>query len=440
MEEQRNILEQKFSPLFVHPEEEPNTSDINMNSSSIIDDIKNLDGAFTDAGHKIKELIDTTKLKLESVKSFLESEKERQEDMNILCNRYTDFMTAKTIDPAALQGTLSVEDGIVSAAISAYQTCAIEIVDIVGNGYEGNAYVYSNTEFLNSTIDSSVRKALTDSNLATYYEYSRITTNNTADNLPNAFNKDSTEAYCSIEIKSEVQINQIYVASERDDLMLSKVYTSQDGLTYALDAEYNIQINERNDRYNNQAYVYGSGLIAIKPARYVKIFFKSNGYTSDTVAYVDSVYLPNSSGSSVIKKVVTVEDAKRHVIKISDISAYKNKYTKGYLLSSELISDPVSTIAFCCNEYIQKDYDIANNVKYYLIVNGEEHEIQPINSHRNGKKILRMSAQNYKSDHVIYLNETIKSAKLKIVVDSSTQDVSPFISDLKILIGGESNG
>lgn len=440
MEERGSELEQLFIPLHIHPEEEPVIDDINNNVNAIIDDILNLDSGYIQAGKKIKELITNTKLKLESAREFLVSEKERQEDINILCNRYTDFLSSKAIVPSKLKGTLSVSDEIISAALSSSQKCAIEIVDIVGNGYEGNEHVYSNTEFLNKTLDSSSRSALVDNNLATYYEYSRITVNDNTSGLPSKFNKDSTEAYCSIELKSETQINQFYINSERDDIILSKIYTSQDGLIYSLDAEYNILMNERYERYNDQTYVYGSGIISIKPAKYVKIFFRSNGYTNDTLSYVDSVYLSNGSDSSVIKKVVAVEGAKRHAIKINEISAYKNKYHKGLLISDELISEPVSTIAFCSNEFIQKDYEIADSVKYYLIINGEEHEVQPINSHRNGKKILRMSAQNYDSDHVIYLSETIKSAKLKIVVDPSNQDTTPYISDIKILIGGKSNG
>lgn len=109
------------------------------------------------------------------------------------------------------------------------------------------------------------------------------------------------------------------------------------------------------------------------------------------------------------------------------------------MLSNELIDTPINTIALYCNEYINDDYTIDNNVSYFLIINGTEYEIKPINSHRDGKKIARMSTQSYKSDHIIYLNENIKSAKLKIVINSANQNVTPYISDIKILVGGSSN-
>lgn len=428
-----------FNPIYVHPEEEPVIEELNANTNNILKDITAIDNSLIEAGNSIKSLLDNTKLKLSNIKEYLSAEKERQEDMNILCNRYTDFASVKSIGAARLSGSLAIENEVISATPTASNKCDISIIDVVGNGYEGNAYVYANTEFINKTIDSSNRKALTDNNLATYYEYSRITVSNTIENAPTAFNKDSTEASCSIELSSSTNINKLLITSERDDIILNKIYTSQDGLTYTLDSEYNIAMNERYERYNNQAYIYGSGVIAINPAKYVKIFFKSNGYTSDTIAYIDTFYNAAGDSNSIIKKVETVNEAKRHVIKISEISAYSNKYSKGMLISDELITDPISTMALYCNEYINGDHDISNNVKYFLIINGEEYEVQPINSNRNGKKIIRMSAQNYKSDHIIYLNETIKSAKLKIVIDPTNQDITPYISDVKILYGGKDN-
>jgi hypothetical protein len=328
------------------------------------------------------------------------------------------------------------EGGVVSAKLKSYEKLKCEIIDVNGNGYEGNSYVYANNAFLKDSLDSSNKNSMVDNNLATYYEYSRITVNNTIDGAPNVFNKDSTEAECSIELKSDKYINKLLINSDRDDIVLSKVFVSKDGLTYKLDTEYEIAMNERYERYNNQEYVYGSGIIAIEPSPYVKLFFRSNGYTNDTIAFINTFYNNAGDSSNIIKKIEKVDSAKRHVIKLNEISAYKNKYDKGYLISKELINDPINTIALYCNEYINKDYTITNNASYFLIINGVEHEVQPINSHRNGKKIIRMSAQSYKSDHVTYLNENIKSARLKIVINSANQDVTPYISDIKILIGG----
>lgn len=430
-----NII--RFNPIFIHQEEEPNVDEINENSDLIIKDIEFIDKSLIESSFKIKNLLDNTKLKLNSIKNFLNAEKERQEDMNILCNKYTEFTSIINLDKESFKGDLTFEENIISAKLKSYEKLEAEVIDIVGNGYEGNQYVFSNKDFLSNTIDSSRRAAITDNNLATYYEYSRITINSHVDSAPILFNKDSINAECSIELKSDEMINKIFINSDRDDLVLSKVYTSQDGLKYTLDRIYDIAINERYDRYNNQEYIYGSGIIAVEPCNYVKVFLRTNGNTDDTIAFTKTFYNSVGDNSEIIKKVEKVEGAKRHVIKINEISTYKNKYDKGHVISKELITEPVNVIALYCNEYINKNYSLDTNVSYFLIINGEEHEIKPINSHRDGKKIIRTSSQSYKADHVIYINESIKSAKLKVVINSANQDVTPYISNIKVLIGGD---
>lgn len=425
-----------FTPIYIHQEEEPVVSEINDNSSNIIKDIEQIDENLIESGIKLKNLIEKTKLKLTSIKEYLSAEKERQEDMNILCNRYTDFASVLTLTKEDFTGDLTIDNNILSAKLKTSQKINCSVSDINGNGYEGNAYVFADGTFSNEVINSSNRNSIIDNNIATYYEYSRITIGNDVEGAPVAFNKDSTEAECSIELKAEKPINKLLITSDRDDLVLSKVFTSQDGLVYKLDKEYNVSINERYERYNNQEYIYGSGVIAVESCQYIKLFFKSKGYTNDTIAFVNTFYNSVGESSTVIKKIEKVEGAKRHTIKINDISLYKNKYDKGLVLSKELITNPINTMALYCNEYINNNYDIDNNISYFLIINGVEHQIQPINSHRNGKKIVRMSAQSYKSDHIIYLNENIKSAKLKIVINSANQDITPYVSDIKILIGG----
>jgi hypothetical protein len=436
MDRQQPNLKQIFSPILIHQEEEPNVTEINESTADIADDISNIDAVIIESATKLKNLINNTKIRLSSIKEYLNAEKERQEDMNILCNRYTEFSSVISLTRDDFGGNLTYENGIVSAKLKSYEKLQCEVVDVNGNGYQGNSYVYTNNDFLKNSLDSSDKDSMVDNNVATYYEYSRITVNDSINGAPNLFNKDSIEAECSIELKANNHINKLLIYSDRNDIILSKVFTSQDGLTYKLDKEYEVAMNERYERYNNQEYVYGSGVLAIEPAPYVRLYFRSNGYTNDTIAFINNFYSDVGGSSSIIKKIEKVDSAKRHVVKINEISAYKNKYEKGYLISKELVNDQINTIALYCNEYINKDYTIENNVSYFLIINGVEHEICPINSHREGKKIIKMTTQSYKLDHVTYLNESIKSAKLKIVINSANQDITPYISDIKILIGG----
>jgi hypothetical protein len=138
-----------------------------------------------------------------------------------------------------------------------------------------------------------------------------------------------------------------------------------------------------------------------------------------------------------MSKVKIVETAKRHVIKVNDIAANKNRYLpKSVMKSRELINSPVNTIAFFCNEYVPEHLqNREDSIKYILTVNGTDHEIIPINAIREGKKIIRTTNYGQESDYSIYINESIKSAKLTVLINAESYD-SPYVSNIKILIGG----
>jgi hypothetical protein len=425
-----SITDMNFNPIYIHPEEEPIVDELNLNITQIDTDLKYIDDTLTMVASNYNSLMESTKLKLNNIKELLNTEKERQEDINILCNKYSDFSSVITLGEPNFEAGLTFTDGILTANVNSTTPLTYTVKDISGNGQAGNTYVYQNEEFISDVLDTSNTSYIGDGNLTTSYEYERLTINN-SETAPLSFNKDSIEAKCSIVLSSSDYINKVLVNSDRTDLILKEVYISDDGSSFTLDRTYNIQINKNQEKYNDQSYIYGSGIISVKPSKYVKLCFKSNGYTDDTIAYIKAF----SDTTTVTKKIVQVASAKRHVIKLNGITLSKNVYGKGTAVSKELITDPVKYIGLYCNEYISSDYDIENTVKYYLIINGTEHEITPVNSQRNGKKIIRTSSQTYQLDNTIYIEESIKSAKLKIVISSSTS-ITPYISNLKLLVGG----
>lgn len=420
-----------FTPIYIHPEEEPNILDLNNNFNNINKDLINLDNIMIETATKYKSLLENAKLKLQEINNQLNAEKERQEDINMLCNMYSNFCKVINLDNTSFTGSLSFTDGLLSAAITEKNLIDYSINNISGNGLAGNSYVYQSDAFLKNTIDTSNESNINDSNIATYYEYQRLTCDNNK-NLPLAFNKDNIEAECTLTISSDNYINNILLYSERNDLILKAVYTSDDGNNYVLDKEYNLLINSLYESYNNQSYVYNSGLILIDNKKYVKLVLKSNGYSNDDLAYISTTQ-ENNSTIRIINKVPT---AKRHVIKLNDLSVYQNKYNSGSIISNELLSEPIKYISLYCNEYINPNYNIEDYIKYYLYINGNQYEVIPINSQRNGTKIIRLTTSTYVADNTEYINESIKSAYLKIVINSS-DDISPFISNIKILIGDE---
>lgn len=424
-----------FIPTYIHPEEEPNIDELNKMFNEAQKDLVHIDNKIVESANNFYNLLKSTRLKLTDIKEQLIAERERQQDINILCNKYSDFDSVINLKEEDFLGTLQFENGILHSRITSTSEVEYEVESIDGNGFPGNRYVYLNDEFLNETVDTSLVSYIKDNNITTAYEYSRITTSNDS-TMPALFNKDSIEAECSILLSSEVLFNHIQLSSERNDLILKEIYTSLDGLTYKLDKEYNLAINDRNEMYNDSKYIYGSGIITVEPCKFVKIVLRSNGYAEDQLAYIKTFYSDNANDNT-IKKIEKDNTSKRHVIKINDIKLLKNSYSKGMITSRELITTPVKCISLYCNSYINDQYSIDKNVSFYLIINGNEHKVLPINSHTNGQKVIRTSSQIYESEHVIYLTEEIKSAKLKVVINTANSDITPYISDIKILVGGD---
>ena len=417
-----------FKPSFLHQEEEPNVLELNKHVNDIYIDLTNLDDSIIDLSDKYKQLIDSSKLKIADIKQNLILEKERQEDINILCNKYSQFTKVISLTEDLIkENELGYKDSIITAKEDSSDSVSYDINDITGNGYEGNKYVWRNDAFLSDTLDSSLRESINDNNLGTYYEYSRLTIDSKK-NLNSDFNEDSIEAYCSIILHSEDMFNEIKISSDRNDIILDSVYTSDTGYNFVLDKKYDIAINDHMEKYNDQSYIYNSGLIAFKPSHYVKLCFKSNGYSDDNIAYISV----KTNKTKTVKTAIKT-NARRHIIRINDIDCRKSTYSSGYLETKELINEPIQYIALSCNEYNSTD------AKYYLIVNGTEYEVVPINCQRNGKKIIRFSEQEKKLENTEYISESIKSVKLKIVIENSDRYKTIYISDVKLLLGGNTN-
>lgn len=135
--------------------------------------------------------------------------------------------------------------------------------------------------------------------------------------------------------------------------------------------------------------------------------------------------------------LVKLETGRRHVIQLGDIKTEKNKYAaKSIMKTNNLIKAPVKAIAIFANEYIPSHLDPNKEyIHYYLNVNGKTYDIVPINSVRNGTKIIKTSEYSLNSKYAEYINETIKSAYLTIEINAPSKNETIFIGNIKVLAG-----
>ena len=358
----------------------------------------------------------------------------------MLCNKYTDFDNVKTIDNINFSGDYTIEKDTYYASLKKSKEIELRVLDVYGNGYEGNEYVYNNFEYQKNTYDTSIRKNITDNKINTYYEYSRITVQNSVEETNSYFNKDNTKARCTISFEAKENVNYLNISTEDMGVYISNIQYSMDGIKYYdLKLKSKISINNKLDSYNNYGYVYGSNFISVPLANFFKITLESDRNKDDTIAYEKTIISEDEvSGNSVdtVTSTYVVSSAKRSAIKINDLNVYKKSYaTSAVFISEELITAPCYSIGVFANIYVPESLP-DNSIQMILTVNGIDYEIEPVNSHSNGTKIIRFSGGKSSTAYTELISEKITSAKLTITIRSS-QYATPYVNNIKVLIGDE---
>lgn len=448
----RSSYEPYYIGFAMHPEEGQKQI-INEELEKINNDLIQIDNALISAGNQVYKLMTNTILRLNNINDSIKAEKERYQDVQMLCNKYNDYDNAKLLSMEDFTGTFSYKNGDFSAKITKDKTVKLQIVNVSGNGYEGNKYVYKDYKYTNTVLDTSVRNNMVDGKETSYYEYSRITIGNLEDVSLTDFNKDNKEATCTITFQAEEPVNEIEILSDDSDIIITDAAYSLDGIEFiSINLPY-ISINNKMDSYGNYGYIYGSGkLVFPERTNLFKVTLQSNGYKNDIIAYQKELAyyyheLNAEEGLTIeftdenvqikTEEVTTiVNSGQRHVIKINEINAYLSQYEiKSKMQSKELLNQDVYAISVFANVYIPEGLS-SDAVRFVLTVNGYNYEVVPINSHLNGIKIIRFSTGNSGNGYTERIGEKIKSAYLTVTFANKNR-CSPIVNNIKILLGGE---
>lgn len=284
----KDVYTPVLSAIEVHPESMADETIINDQINAICCDIESLDKEIIEISGATNALIINIKERINKIYKKLEKEKERLQDINLICNKYTDFAKVINLDESWFTGDYSHENGIFTVPTKEIKA-RLKIIAVKGNGYEGNKNVYNITEesFVSDIVDTSNRDHILDGDVLTKYEYSRITMPNAVSGMPSFVNFDAIEAKCTIEMEASQPINKIAINSDAESLIVSALQTSDDGITFKQVA-FEVDIVKKSNQYLISNYINGSGIVAFQPAKYVRLTLQSNGYTNDTVAYEQS--------------------------------------------------------------------------------------------------------------------------------------------------------
>ena len=444
LDEKRALLLSDYTPkyeqLYIHPEE---GEDFRINSAleDIKSDIDKIDKLLIDKGNAVNDLLADTIDRLDLVKSKILTEKERIQDIKMLCNKYTDFDKVITIDNKNAYGQYNYADNSFLSQVKSYKKNVLHIDDIVGNGSEGNKYIFLNGSYVQDSLNTANRMALIDGSVNSYWEYQRITASATEKYLIHDFYPDSEEAKCTITLISTDKMNQLQILTPIDSTKVIGLQYSNNNINYTAMTIPDITF-DKLDSYENTGYIYGSNIISLPNCYCAKITLQSNSSSNDIVAYERSMFTDDTFDKEEANDVQTettfIESAKRHVIKINDILAYSNLYAgNSYFKTDNLVdgTDDVYAVSVFANVYLPSQLS-DDSVEFVLTVNGVDHEVQPINSELDGVKIVRYSKGKSKTEYTDLTDEVINSVVLTVKIKSS-KNLTPYINNVKVLLGGE---
>lgn len=399
----KKINEPLFEGINFHPETEISRSYLNDSITEMTIDFVGLNKEIVELSKRYRSIMENIKSRLDEVDKSITREEDRVRDMNIVCGSYKEFDNVLKITPGRVTGTFSSEgDMFYGATRGAIKTAPLEIIDIQGNGFEK---------------DTSSRKNLVDNDILTTWTYNRYSSKDDVRNMSQEVNKDTEQARCTIVIHSKTQFSSIRVQSE-DNIIIEDVLVSLDnGISYTRQMPKEIAINDKNRRYDSPDYVYESGVIAFPPTNYIKLQVRGM-LSSEKPKDINGNVNPSVNVSRISIDGI-----------VADATTYKNAEIK----AKDLIGIPVDSIAVFANEYVPPHFVDAEYFEYVLTINGIDYPVVPINSNKQGTKIIRRGVEN--SDYVTAIKETIKSAELKVVIKSTDGSSTPYLSNLKICTG-----
>ena len=423
-----------YEQTFIHPEEYGNKKINNAFSKGFMD-VTQIDTQLKELAIKTDDVLKRTIKRLDVVKDTINAEKERLQDISMLCNAKTDYDNVIPLKDNDFTGTFTYENGVFYSGLITSSSVDFVIDNVTGNGYEGNKYVLKDNQYLENVLSTKSRAALYDSNISSYWEYSRITASSSEPYLIAGFNTDDAEAKATITLRFASIANEVVIKSTVDNIRVIGIRYSLDGVNYKDVAMMPFVINNKDDSYKNEGYVYGSNIISFPNSKYLKITFESIGYANDIIAFERT---EADSNENISTTTTIVPTAKRHVIKINDIYVQaKNFMSESIMKTNELISQ--DTDAYAISVFANIYYPIGlsvDNVKFILTVNGTDYEVKPVNSHDNGIKIIRFSQGKMPTEYTQYIGEKIQSAYLTVIMKSKNQ-LTPYINNVKILLGDE---
>lgn len=417
---------------YLNPEATPNYYDEQRQMSEILLDINAVNSGINEIKSKIQDIFTEFDSCAKLLNDTLNTEISRIKDVSILCGANSPYNTVWPINAENMDSTVSTVEAfnneVFTAHLGEMKDTKYQIISVIGNGYDGNSFVYKDGAFENETDNCDNLEYILDDNDLTAFEYSRLCTDDKTEIIDGIINYDDKNVEVIITLMAESPASQISILSETEDIMIEKVEYGNDGINFSkLDREP-ICINDKNKGYEKSDYIYGTGIICFPASRYIRLTLSSDTKATDRIAY--------KQDDTIIFKPFT----KRKRVRINNIKLFSGSYSDGVFISNDLIEDGnVGAVSLFMNQYIPDHFTKDDYIQCSLIVNGTEYDIDPANiPGKNKINIIRYSDKNSSpstSDNTKIILETIKSLIVKIKIKSFNNSETPYISNIKLCLG-----
>lgn len=429
----QNLLNKKdnqpiYSYQYTNPEDAPSYDNEQRELSEIVLDLNAINNGIIEIKNKAAELLESVNTQTDALTKTINKEVNRISDINMICgneSQYNMCIPIYVTDFNIDDGFEYIGDNVIGAKLNSSESVDYTITSIYGNGYSGNEYVYNNNKFQNEGDDRSNMDYLKDNSTVTVYEYSRLITSSKEEAIDSLINYDNKACECVITLYTDTPVCKAEILSENKDLIVKNIEISQDGSTFISSLESPIDIKNLEAIYNDSTYIYGSNIICFPYSNYIRITLSSDTIENDIIAIKD--------GENINLKPNT----KRKKVCLNGIKLYNSDYNQITITSNNILeAGSVDKISLFSSEYIPDHFSEDKYIIYYLIINGTEYKVVPVNSGKDGIKIIKFSEQKQSLEEYIQnISETIKSVQVKITIKPYKDNETPYISNLKLCLG-----
>ena len=395
--------------------------------SEILLDMHAVNNGIIETKTKIQNIIGSLD---ETVVSILDSAKKQQaqiQDLNIICGKDSIYSSVLPVYTSAFPdlNAETLNNKTFGAAVINSELVSYDIISLAGNGYSGNAFIYTNNGFENEYLDRSNVYYIMDTNNITVYEYSRLCTQDKTEAVSGIVNYDDKEVECVITMMTRTAVCKLLIKSLDYYLAVRKLEVSDDNITWKTIISDDIYINQEELCYQDADYVYGSAVLCFPYSYYIRLTLANDLPTDDIIAIQEE--------DGTIRKI----NAYRKRIALQEIQLYSSEYTEAVLESDNLLEDSsVDKISLFATEYIPDHFIDGDYVSYWLIINGQEYPVVPVNTGRNGTTMIKYADEEYSVlNNTELIHETIKSIRLKILIRPYNKTETPYVSNLKLCLG-----